>query len=301
MATAVTAPRPAAEGVRRLAPFRILAETERRRQLEACLAHVRERDGTLDFEGRTLSTREAFFSALERTPVPLASGIDRARFLERFRQRGRLDGDPRIEWLVAAAESSEGERYGVEGEIRRYERRGLEGVDPIKLYTLFEEQYHTRILLDACRTCGVGAPELKTPRPHHRAAIHLMQHLPDGARYVLVICGEALACVVFRVLIEQLSLFADEPRVEARLRALLHEILLDETLHVAYCRALLSPAAMRVVRALVPLAVLVVSHDMPQLRLFGYGPRRILSWLRRGIEIPREMQWLDADRIDRDG
>ena len=50
-------------------PFRPLTRAERRRQLDAYLGELEERDGPLDFEGQTLPKREARFAALAADPV----------------------------------------------------------------------------------------------------------------------------------------------------------------------------------------------------------------------------------------
>ena len=281
---------------RRFDPFRVLSDTERRRHLAGYLRHLEQRNGTPDLAARTLSRREAAFAELERKPVAWEGEVDHAGFFAHLESRGRPPIDARTLWLVAIAKANEGESYGVDIELRGFLARGQANVDPIELQLMIEEQYHSRILVEACRTCGLEVV-LRKPRWGQRWLIHLIQVLPERLRWIPVLCGEVLGSNVFRLLLDNCHLFVDEPEVEARLRFLLGEIWLDEIFHVAFLRARLGPWAVRAARAMLPAAARLLMKDVPQLVALGCDRRELARRLRSGLEIPLGMDWMESDPV----
>ncbi len=280
---------------RRFDPFRILSPAERRAQLDGYHRFLRERDGELDFPRRILTRRETYFRALERERVAWEGAMDVDAFYQHLHRVGAPPLDARTTWLLAAAKANQMESYGVEGEIEKWVRRGYGDEDEIVLYDLIEEQYHSRILVEVCHAGGLGGVRLSKPDWLIRAIIHVMQHFPDRLRYVPIVCGETLACIVFQVLLEHCHLFSDEPEVEKRLRSLLTEILVDETGHVLYCRAHMGPIALRIARQLMPLVNAYLLKDVRELRALGLSQAEIARRCRSGIEIPPQYDWLDGD------
>lgn len=284
--------------IRRFDPFRILSPAERRAHLDAYRRFLEERDGAADLAARTLSRREAFFRDLERKPVRWEGDVDRYGFFAHFFAARRPGIDARTLWLVAIAKANEGESYGVDLELEAFLARGQENVDPIELYLMLEEQYHSRILVEACRTCGLDL-QLQPPRWGQRGMIYLIRYLPERLRWIPVLCGEVLGSVVFQILRESCHVFSEQPEVEARLHALLTEIWTDELGHVAFLRARLGPWAVRAARALAPLVATALMKDVPQLRQLGCDRRELLGRLRAGLELPPEMAWMEVDGPDR--
>jgi hypothetical protein len=276
-------------------PFRVLSREERREQLDAYLELLQRRDGVLDFPSRTLSRREEFIRALERDPVVRRGAIDRHAFYERFHRRSRPPIDRRTLWMLALAKTNESESYGAAGEVERYERSGLEGADPQEVYIVLEEQYHGRMLMEACRALDLEL-ELQKPKPVMRFLIHLMQYLPRRIRYVPILCGEVLGCTVFRLLADMSDVLPDEPEVARRIRLLMDEIAVDEVFHVLYCRARIGPVALRAARALLPCVALGLLSGVPELRELGLTPRAVMRRLRREIEFPPELGWRVPER-----
>jgi hypothetical protein len=282
----------------RFDPFAVLTHEERERHLSAYGRFLAERDGEPDLERRVLPRREAWFAELEKKPVAWRGAIDNDGFARQ--QRGERTGplDARTVWLVAIAKSNEGERYGVEIELERFygpdaaENRA--NADRLYLHLMLEEHYHTKILLEACRACGLSV-EPRVPPWTQRWLIHGMQYLPERLRWIPVLAGEVLGTAVFRRLRDACDLFAEEPEVEARLRHLLDEIALDEALHVAYLRARLGPVAVRAARWLLPLVAASVTRGVPQLTALGCSPRELLADLRAGLEIPAGVDWIEPD------
>jgi hypothetical protein len=102
-----------------------------------------------------------------------------------------------------------------------------------------------------------------------------------------------LGTTIFKLLLDHVHLFAAEPAVEERLHSLLGEIWHDETLHVAFLRAKLGSVALRAARALLPLVVKNVMWELPQLVELGCDDRELMARLRRGLEIPPGLEWLE--------
>jgi hypothetical protein len=289
----LSAPRPSAP--RRLDPFRVLEPAERCRHLAAYERHLEQRDGALDLPARQLARREAQLEELARKPVRWGGGFDAAAFDALFGGGRGPVPDMRTAWLLAAAEANEGESYGVELELHRFAKRHPDGrgAEAAYLHLLLQEHYHTRLLEELCRTCGLEL-RLKLPGASQRAVIQLMMWLPERLRWILVICGEVVGCVVFEILRERSDLFSAQPEVEERLRSLLGEIYHDEILHVAWLRARLHPWAIGIARQVAPLVAAGVMREVPQFHRLGCSSREFVARLRRGLEIPAELGWLDA-------
>ena len=281
---------------RLLDPFRVLDPAQRSRHLAAYERHLEQRDGALDLPARTLSRREAHLEELARKPVRWHGDFDAEGFNALFGGGKGSAPDMRTAWLVAAAEANEGESYGVELELRRFAQRHPDGrgAEVAYLHLLLQEHYHTRLLEVLCRTCGLDV-RLQTPGLSQRAVIHFMMWLPERLRWILVLCGEVVGCVVFEILREKSSLFAAQPEVEERLRSLLGEIYHDEILHVAWLRARLHPRAIRVAHRIAPLVAAGVMREVPQFHALGCSRREFVFRLRRGLEIPPELDWLDRE------
>ena len=275
-----------------LEPFRILSPEERERYLAAYLRFLKERDGDYDLAGRRLSRRETFMRELYEKPVDWDGGIDVEAIQQHLAKTAAPQVDPRTAWVVAATKANESETYGVELEIDGLLARGEAAIDPRELFVILEERYHGQLLREAARTCGFDF-EPTAPPWHRRLMIHIIYHLPERARWVPVLCGEALGSVVLKLLRDRSDLFAAQPEVESRLRELLHEIWVDEVGHVGFIRARLSPLGIRAARLLLPIVVLVLMRDVPGLRQLGCSLRSLLADARRAVEIPPEMAWIE--------
>jgi hypothetical protein len=265
-------------------PFLPLSNQERAEQRARCLALLRERDGELDFAGRKLSRREAYFESLDRS-ASWSGALDRDGLAQALRAGAKTLLDPRTLWLYAACRANEAESYGVEIEIGRYGKERPDDLPEDQVYLILEEQYHGRILREVCRILGVP-PQLPAPRRGLRVLIHLFEYLPDPIRYVGVLCGEVLGCVVFELLRANASLFATEPRVEAQLRSLMGEILRDELLHVAFCRTRLGPVRLRLARLLLPWVAAFLMREVPELAQLGCDRTELMRRLHAALPLP---------------
>lgn len=280
--------------LRRFDPFRALTSAERRQHLEAYERYLALRNGEIDLAARRLSVRERFFEELAGRDVRWRGAIDREGFQQRFLGTGTPPIDARTLWLVAIAKANEGESYGVDLELQRSLAKNDVEQDRSQLYLFLEEEYHSRILVEACRTCGLDVT-LRPPNWRMRIIIHLIYSLPDRIRWVLVLCGEVLGSTVFKLLLDSCHLFAEEPAVEERLRELVGQIWQDEVLHVAFLRARLAPWALAAARRILPFIAGNLMREVPHLTELGCDAPELLRRLRGGIEIPPSIDWLERE------
>ena len=68
-------------------------------------------------------------------------------------------------------------------------------------YILIEENYHTQILLDACKVCEFDI-EMKPPRKILQHLIRQMVYLPESLSDVLVFMGEVVGVHLFEMLLK---------------------------------------------------------------------------------------------------
>jgi len=184
----------------------------------------------------------------------------------------------------------------VEIELDSFRTRAHRATEnPLYLHLMFEEHYHTRILAEICRTCGVEPVKDLQPGGLERFMIHAMMYLPDRIRWIPIFAGEILGTEVFNVLRQNVHLYAEEPEVEERLRLLITEIWTDEVGHAAYLRARIGRIGIRIARWLVPLFTLALLRAVPQGEKIGLTRASILARLRDGIEMPPAMDWIAPD------
>jgi hypothetical protein len=279
----------------RILPFRSLAAAERERHLRCYLEHLRRRDGEIDWQRWRLPRRDAVVEALRDETISWRGRLDRDAFYQFVHGVGAPDTDLRTLWASFLAMANEGERFGVIGETKKLRRLGP-AADPIQVYHVLQEDAHNRILLEALRCVGLEGVRWSRPRALYQWLIWPMAWFPDALRYVLVLVGEALGCVVLQRLVEWCHLFADGTGTDEYLRTLLTNILYDERLHVVHCRARLGPTGVAVAGALAPVSARVVEATWPQIRRLGLDRGAVAQGLREGIEIPADVRWVPDDR-----
>ena len=279
-------------------PFRVLTPREREQHLAAYQEFLTERDGERDVDTFQLARREMFFRDIDAKPVRWSGEIDEAGFYQHMREEGQPDVDPRTVMLVSAAKANRGESYGVALELDSFRTRAHRATEnPLYLHLMFEERYHTRILAEIVRTCGIEPIANLRPGSLERLMIHAMMYLPDRIRWIAIFTGEILGTEVFNVLRQNVHLYAAEPEVEERLRMLFTEIWTDEVGHAAYLRAKVGPIGIRIARRLVPFFTLALLRAVPQGEKIGLTRAAILARLRGGIEMPPAMDWIAPDPI----
>jgi hypothetical protein len=240
----------------------------RRRLNDDYVAFVRERDGEPDLAARTLAKREAWFEALQRRPAPACTGarVAPSDFAAWHRgERSLRDASPLTIWLVAIARANEGEGWGVDYLLDRggFQGLGRGGVLKPRDFADLEETYHTRIFREIVRLFGLDF-ELREPPAPIQHSVKVMAHLPERLSFILLAAGELMGTVAFlRLARWGDELLAEQADVQARVRALLDEVLIDEVGHVTYLLGSMSRLELSLVRRLA-LAYLAYSRR-------GYG------------------------------
>ena len=232
------------------------------------LVFLLARDGEADLLRHTLSRREAFFDRLAREPVRSRRAVDRETFLRNLARRRPEPGlDDRMLWLLATAKANQAERFGV-GLSELYGK--VNPNDPILVRIVLQEHYHTRILADAVAIFGLPV-HARPPALAARVIVKLLVGTPERWNRPLAGCAEMAGCVIFRALRDRgVELFADEPRVAARIR-----LLYDEIGHVGYLAAVLGPAGRAVMRGLYRALGHRLAGQLPELvALFGRAELR---------------------------
>lgn len=278
-------------GAQRFDPFRALSDAERAEEIVAYHGHLLEREGEIDWETWTLPKREEQMRELRARQIVWKGRIDRDAFYQHFHRVGRPETDIRTHWAILAGISNESERYGVVLETRQLKRKGAQA-DPVQVYHVLQEDYHTAMLLEACRTLGLDGVRLLRPRRVHQWIIRAMTYMPDSLRYGLILVGESIGSVVTKLLRDTCHLFGDDPKVEEHLRAILTEIIDDERLHAVHCRARVGRWALPIARAVLPLATWVAVRAYPQIGRLGLDHRKLAEEIRRGVELPADVDWV---------
>jgi len=276
-------------------PFRALGPRERARQNEAHLEMMVARDGALNPGRGSLPLRDRVLSEL-RQQLPQWRGAppaaaDFARFA---RSPAPADLDPRLVWLLAAAKANQGEQYGIELEIRRFAARDFVGVDRQFLYVAFEDHYHTQLLAELPRACGIDH-SIGTPPWYHRGLIRLMNHLPEKLRFVPILCGELMGAVIFQLLLDTAHVFRADPEVEQRMRWIVREVLIDEIGHITFSRARLPDEMLSLARRMMPSVARTLARSMSELVLLAGGAERLFERVRSGPRLEPETPWLHGE------
>jgi len=213
--------------------------------------YLAERNGPPDLLRRRLERREEFFATIEADTVRSQRMIDRDSFLHQLRRR-RPDAtlSRELAWLLATAKLNQAERFGV-GLGETYGRNSGNG-PPEAVYIELEEHYHSRLLAYVLDMFDLPFQVVPPPLVM-RQFVEIAVFMPELIRFPFVGAAEMAGCVMFDELRRAgVALFADEPKVAARIDSLYSEILTDEIGHVGYCAARCSPIGKALMRRLYP-------------------------------------------------
>lgn len=229
--------------------------------------YLKNRDGTADLLNRRLDRRENFFSALQADPVRSAHPIDRQVFTRNLRRRRPDPGvDHKLLFLLATAKLNQAERFGV-GLGETYGNNSGDDVPPERVYMELEEHYHTRLLAYVLDMFGLPF-QVVAPPLVMRQFVKIAVFLPERLGFAFVGAAEMAGCIIFHELRRVgVELFADEPKVAARIGRLYSEILTDEIGHVGYCAARCTSAERALMRWLYPRIARLFARQTAEIRL----------------------------------
>jgi len=228
--------------------------------------YLAERNGTPDLLRRRLERREEFFATIEADQVRSQRTIDRDSFLRHLRRRHPDATMSReLAWLLATAKLNQAERFGV-GLGETYGRNSGNG-PPEAVYIELEEHYHSRLLAYALDMFDLPFQVVPPPLVM-RQFVKVAVFLPELIRFPFVGAAEMAGCAMFDELRRAgAAIFADEPRVAARIDLLYSEILTDEIGHVGYCAARCGPLGKALMRRLYPRFARLFAHQTSEILL----------------------------------
>jgi len=254
----------------------------------AYLAHLEQRNGTIDAE-RRFARREEFLRALDLEP-PSDGPLVAQETFDRHNGPGPVDAslDAMSLWAVTTAKANLSERYAIELQLGMAPAGDFDPADP-QSYIDVEEHYHTRILADALRAIGLrasfGVPPLAT-----RILIAVMIRLPRSVANVVILAAELGGVVLFRLLLEKArAIFAHQPKALAHIVELFGQIIADEIGHVLFVRSRLGRVRLGLARRVaVPIVARLYRHVVPEIDVL-FGTRALLE----------RMKQLDLDELRR--
>lgn len=132
---------------------------------------------------------------------------------------------------------------------------------------LAEEFCHARLFNEMFRTFHLDNVEWESPGPIERWFYRLFARLPGALMNAPAFVTELMGFTFYRHLDDAFDrLLADEPEARARLRELLHEIMIDELAHVGQRRNFIGPLGIRLARLLVRPMFKMFFKDIPESR-----------------------------------
>jgi hypothetical protein len=244
---------------------------ERAENFEDYFAFTRARNGALLQADRDLATKREILRAFRAHPVRSARPLaDPEVFYKNqviFRDDPRTV-DRRTLLFTAMYKVARHEWVGISAawdvQIRR---EPLTTIDKITLYHLAEEFCHMRFFDEIFRTGCLDRVTWVPLSPLRQQLYRLLPRIPDVLLDPPAFVTELLGITIYRHVDALLDeLYADEPEARQRIRALLHEIMVDELAHIGHRRNFLGPTATRMARRIVAPLFRAFLRDIPESR-----------------------------------
>ena len=254
--------------------FTRIPDDERREQLAAFAEFVARRDGVPDLRSRTLSRREEVLRRLEAPAVTFPGRIDPALFAAQYaRYDGGRPTSREMLLLLVLLKINAAETYSVENALVMMSRcrnpqRG------VRLATLLQECYHTKILLSSARLFGVPAEfQYQSFFRLIKALDVALFRLPDSMSDALKLASEIYSVIIFtRILQATRDIVGHDPVLRDALEERVTEVLVDEVGHVSYARLCLGTRGLAAAKMLLPLIAMALRGPIPEARALGILP-----------------------------
>jgi hypothetical protein len=275
-----------------LDPFRVLGKQEKTQQLDSYLRYLKEANGERDIANKSLSKRDERMADFEQTLKTDKSSSVPLDEIHQYMDSTPPDSlDRRLLWLLIAAKANRGEKYGADRKIEEIQKEGAAALPDITEYILLEEQYHTKILQGACNMSGLDV-DIPDPPRALQVIIRQMLKLPKLPSDLLIFLGEVVGVHTFQLMLDNVTLFSDDPVLQKNLEKLVSEILNDEVGHVVYCRSQLGPKSIKLAEKLVRFMGKRILSEIPEIGILAGGKAQFLERLRQPIGFPRKVDWL---------
>jgi hypothetical protein len=250
--------------------FSALPVVERHEQRLAYREFLAARDGTVDFERRTLSRRE---EGMERYlgPISNARTIDRGLFDEQYaRYDPRREMSREMLLLLTLVKVNAAEAYGVGRMIEPLIAKVRRDSDDLELVLNIEEDYHTKILLSTSGLYGMTVTAPYRPRTSLRALIGAMATAPHAMSRPIILVAELLGTLYFLDLLRVArEVLHDLPMVRDAVEERLTDVIIDEIGHVSFNRLCLGSMGLAQARMLCPIVAAGLGDVVPEFRTLG--------------------------------
>ena len=152
--------------------------------------------------------------------------------------------------------------------------------DKISRYHLCEEFCHVRLFHEMFRTFHLDKVEWVPLGPWMQKAYRVFPKVPESLMSPPAFISELMG-MTFYLEVDRLldDVFADEPEARDRVRALLHEIMVDELAHIGQRRNFIGSVGIRLSRQMVRPMVAAFFMDIPEAKLLLDIPRMIREGL----------------------
>ncbi|HKP64550.1 MAG TPA: hypothetical protein VJV78_47770 [Polyangiales bacterium] len=278
--------------------FAAISKDTRAATLSEYTQYLRDRNGEMNLQERTLSKREETIKKYE-TPPKAIERMNEAEFRAQYRAFDRRNPpNPEMLLLLALVKVNAAEAYGVSVNFERTKSRAIKENSDAELMILCEEGYHTRILLSSANRYGIEVTEPYSPPSALRIMIGGIATAPMAIARPLTLAGEIIATLMFQKLLELAPrVLKHAPATRDAIEERLVEICADEHGHISFNRIHSSPAVLAETRLILPATARImgatvfqeiaalgafpsnVMADLPQLT----DPRRIPEAVRRQV------------------
>jgi hypothetical protein len=274
--------------------FEPMSPDAQRDQRAAYRAFVIERDGTADFEQRTLARRELSTQRFTRPPARIRE-LDRQLFDAQYAQYDAKHKTPvEMTLLLALLKINASEAYGVKLAYDNAKKRALASEDDLELRLLIEETYHTRILLSAANAYGMDVTPPNTPPGALGLLIASIATTPKFVARPLTMAAEILGTLLFLNLLHcTRSELAHDAELRDAFEERIIEVLVDEIGHIGWNRMTSGPLALAQTRLILPRVALSLGNAMPEvaaLAVMPDNPEGLILALRDSPRLPEAVR-----------
>jgi hypothetical protein len=244
-----------------------------REKLDAYAAYLAQRDGTPDFEQRTLARREVEMAPLESADACYVGPFDRSLFERQYeRYDASRETPPEMQLLLCFMKINANEAFAVERVLERTILRE-DVVSRLLRLVLLEEGYHTRLLVSAGRLFGVTVDHSSAPVAITRTLVAGISRLPEAMSRPITLAAEAVGIVTFlRTIGAVRRVFRDRPLIRDAMEERVTEVLIDEVGHLSFNRLAARVGTFLGARALVPALALGTHGAMREGEQLGILP-----------------------------
>jgi hypothetical protein len=274
--------------------FEPMSPEAQRDQRAAYRAFVLERDGTADFERRTLARRELSMARFTR-PHARIRELDRQLFDAQYAQYDTKHKTPvEMTLLLALLKINASEAYGVNLAYDKAKKRAIESEDDLELRLLIEETYHTRILLSAANAYGMSVTAPNAPPGALGLLIASIASTPKFVARPLTMAAEILGTLLFINLLHcTRSQLAHDAELRDVFEERIIEVLVDEIGHIGWNRMTSDPLVLAQTRLILPRVALSLGNAMPEvaaLAVLPDNPEGLILALRDSPRLPEAVR-----------